>query len=119
MRSRLIRQIVSGPSQFAIGAQKWQVRYVSTTHSHHTKPTTGSLNPRWLSETKERLGKCMTFGLTTPQLQEAGSILQELAQDWRGLVAGSEGFLTEEHRRGLYRQEVVWGEMVRRAPSPI
>ena len=30
----------------------------------------------------------------------------------RELVAGSEGFLTGRQWRGLYRQEVVWGEMV-------
>lgn len=54
----------------------------------------------------------MTFGLTREQIKEAGAILQEIAQDWRGLIAGSEGFLTEENRRGLFRQEVVWGEMV-------
>jgi hypothetical protein len=28
------------------------------------------------------------------------------------MVAGSEGFLTGRQWRGLYRQEVVWGEMV-------
>jgi hypothetical protein len=52
------------------------------------------------------------FGLTEPQAKEAGSILQELALNWRELIAGSEGFLTEKGRRGLFRQEVVWGEMV-------
>jgi hypothetical protein len=53
------------------------------------------------------------FGLSTSQAKEAGSILQEMAQDWRGLVAGAEGFLTDKDHRGLYRQAVVWGEMVR------
>jgi hypothetical protein len=52
------------------------------------------------------------FGLAPQQTKEAGTILREIAEEWRGLVAGSEGFLTEQHRRGLYRQEVVWGEMV-------
>jgi len=51
------------------------------------------------------------WGLQPEQIQEAGSILQELARDWRELLAGSEGFLTDRTRRGLYRQEVVWGEM--------
>jgi hypothetical protein len=50
--------------------------------------------------------------LTQPQVREAGAILQELSHDWRELVAGSEGFLTGEDRRGLFRQDVVWGEMV-------
>lgn len=52
------------------------------------------------------------FGISPAQTSEAGSILQEVARDWRELVAGSEGYLTGEGRRGLYRQEVVWGEMV-------
>lgn len=52
------------------------------------------------------------FGLSTEQTKEAGSILQDIAVNWRELVAGSEGYLTGKERRGLYRQEVVWGEMV-------
>lgn len=55
------------------------------------------------------------FGLDPVQTKEAGSILQEIAVDWRELVAGSEGFLTGNEQRGLYRHRVVWGEMV--APS--
>lgn len=39
-------------------------------------------------------------------------MLEEIALNWRGLVAGSEGFLSDKNRAGLYRQEVVWGEMV-------
>jgi hypothetical protein len=52
------------------------------------------------------------FGLRPEQTREAGSIVQEIAADWRELIAGSEGFLTSKDRRGLYRQDVVWGEMV-------
>lgn len=48
------------------------------------------------------------------QVEEAGLILKEIARDWRELVAGSEGFLTGKTRRGLHRQNVVWGEMVRK-----
>jgi hypothetical protein len=53
------------------------------------------------------------FGISPEQTAEAGSILQEMSSEWRELVAGSEGFLTGEEYRGLYRHEVVWGEMVR------
>lgn len=53
------------------------------------------------------------FGISPEQTAEAGSILQEMSCEWRELVAGSEGFLTGEKYRGLYRHEVVWGEMVR------
>jgi len=54
----------------------------------------------------------MMFGLKPTQVEEAGKILQQLARDWRELIAGSEGFLTDEKRRSLYRHNVVWGEMV-------
>ena len=40
----------------------------------------------------------------------AGSILEEIADDWRELVAGSEGYLTSPTRRGLHRWPVAWGE---------
>ena len=52
------------------------------------------------------------FGLKTPQVQETGGVLRQLAGDWRELVAGSEGYLTGETFRGLFRHNVVWGEMV-------
>ena len=76
-----------------------------------TKPATASLSPRWLSDVKQRVGKCVLFGLKPDQTDVAGAVLKEIAQDWRELVAGSEGFLTTRQRRGLFRQEVVWGEM--------
>ena len=69
-----------------------------------------SLSPRWLSDVKERIGKCITFGMKQEQIFEAGQILQELARDWRNLIAGSEGFLTGKGRVGLQSQAVVWGE---------
>ena len=52
------------------------------------------------------------FGHQPEQVRDAGNILQQLAKDWRELVAGSEGFLTGEKNRGLFRQSVAWGEMV-------
>ncbi|KAL1964327.1 hypothetical protein VTN77DRAFT_7012 [Rasamsonia byssochlamydoides] len=70
-----------------------------------------SLDPRWLTLIKRRIGKCLMFGLKPVQVQEAGRILQLLARDWRELIAGSEGFLTDETRRALFRHNVVWGEM--------
>lgn len=75
-----------------------------------------TLPPRWLTSLRPRLGKCISFGLTPPQTHEAGSVLQEVSRDWRELLAGSEGFLTSKEYRGLYRQEVVWGEMVSGVP---
>ncbi|KAH6637621.1 thioesterase-like superfamily-domain-containing protein [Boeremia exigua] len=74
-------------------------------------PATEKLSPRWLSDVRARIGKCIMFGINDAQTSEAGSILQEVTSDWRELLAGSEGFLTGQEYRGLYRQEVVWGEM--------
>jgi hypothetical protein len=51
--------------------------------------------------------------LQPAQVDVAGSILQQIARDWRELIAGSEGFLTGETRRSVFRHSVVWGEMVR------
>ncbi|OQD74526.1 hypothetical protein PENDEC_c010G05517 [Penicillium decumbens] len=70
-----------------------------------------AIDPRWLTMMKRRLGRCMMFGLKPTQVEEAGKILQQLARDWREVIAGSEGFLTDEKRRSLYRHNVVWGEM--------
>ncbi|KAF2000389.1 hypothetical protein P154DRAFT_522577 [Amniculicola lignicola CBS 123094] len=114
MRRQFLRQLFSPPTSTTYGPGFQRItrhaRYAST-HKGKNEPVTASLNPRWLSNLRTRIGKCIMFGLTTEQAQEAGTILQEIAADWRGLVAGSEGFLTEENRRGLYRQGVVWGEM--------
>jgi hypothetical protein len=94
---------------------------ISTTRIRHFPKTTlldmpdaapTNPNPRWLSELKKRVGYCMNFGLSPLQVEEAGSILNEVANDWRELIAGSEGFLTGVERRGLFKQEVTWGEMV-------
>lgn len=54
----------------------------------------------------------MMFGLKPDQVDEGAQILSQLAQEWRELIAGSEGFLTEAKRRSLFRHGVVWGEQV-------
>lgn len=95
------------------------IRYQSTTtgsqsisqQSQHQQPASMALDPRWLSNVKRRIGKCITFGMKSPQVATAGAILAEIVRDWRELVAGSEGFLTDTSRRGLYRHQVVWGDM--------
>lgn len=96
---------------------------LSTQRFHATasaKQTSASINeakphtidPRWLTDIKRRIGKCLMFGMKPAQVREAGMILQLLARDWRELIAGSEGFLTHPTRRALYRRDVVWGDMV-------
>lgn len=95
-------------------------RYQST--ASNASAATTQLSPRWLSDVKTRVGACITFGLTPPQIALAGSILEEIAEDWRELVAGSEGYLTSPTRRGLHRWPVAWGEqdsMVRSTTQPM
>lgn len=70
---------------------------------HNSSLTPGLLGPKWLSELKQRVGRCLMFGLRAGQVDAAGQILEELARDWRQLVAGSEGFLTCKSRTGLHR----------------
>lgn len=77
----------------------------ASTDPHYTLPS------RWLSDLKKRVGKCIIFGLSNEQIDEAGEIMRTVARDWRDLLAGSEGFLTGKGRAGLEGREVVWGEM--------
>lgn len=64
----------------------------------------------WLADLRARVGKCIGFGCSTAQVAQASAVLRALATEWRGLMAGNEGFLTGG-RRGLSDQKVVWGEM--------
>ena len=50
------------------------------------------------------------FGCSPELVSTSGEILHALARDWRDLVAGSEGFLTDERHAGLHRQAIVWGQ---------
>ncbi|KXT16088.1 hypothetical protein AC579_7128 [Pseudocercospora musae] len=79
---------------------------------HHStqRSAPAPLNPRWLSDVKSRIGYCLMWGLQSQQVQEAGKILREVAQDWRELSAGSEGFLTSKQRRSTFRHQVTWGQ---------
>ena len=61
---------------------------------------------------KTRVGKLIFHGMKDPEVKEAAVVLEDLALNWREYVAGSEGFLTCEKRRGLFRHSVVWGDMV-------
>lgn len=94
------------PAKYVASAQRSRSSDTFST----SEPPTPSLNPRWLSDVKRRIGKCITFGLPPEQVQEAGRILQGIVRDWRELLAGSEGFLTDRTRVGLFRHRVVWGE---------
>lgn len=65
--------------------------------SNHTDQLQNSSppNPRWLSDIKSRLGACISFGCQGPEIDLAGRIAQTIAREWRGLVAGTEGFYIE------------------------
>ncbi|KAI1823188.1 thioesterase-like superfamily-domain-containing protein [Xylaria intraflava] len=66
--------------------------------------------PRWVSDVRTRIGKCISFGCDAAQVERAAGILGVLAREWRVLTGGSEGFLPGG-QRGLENQQVVWGEM--------
>jgi hypothetical protein len=71
-------------------------------------PSTTQPHSRWLSDLKARLGKCIIFGLPTEQIEQAARIAKILGEEWRGLVAGREGYLIDSGQEGVVR----WGEMV-------
>lgn len=75
--------------------------------SHSSQPPPPA---RWVSDVRARIGKCISFGCDAAQIQRAAGVLGILANEWRALSAGSEGFLTGR-LRGLENQQVVWGEM--------
>ena len=81
-----------------------------TAASSHEVDTTTAISPRWLTDTKARIGKCLTFGMPQHLVHDAGKISQELGHDWRDLVAGSEGFVTDPSRAGLDRHAIYWGD---------
>ncbi len=100
-------------SRSHLWASKWRSTSTSAISGDPVDATiTATLPSRWLSDLKQRIGYCISFGLSHEQNIEAGAISKVVAQDWRELVAGSEGFLTGKGRAGFEGREVVWGEMV-------
>ncbi|KAK5554555.1 hypothetical protein LTR46_007281 [Exophiala xenobiotica] len=79
-------------------------------HAPSPEQSKTALSSRWLSDTKARVGKCITFGMSDSLVDKAGRILRVLGHDWRAIVAGSEGYLTDPKRAGLHRHNIVWGE---------
>lgn len=110
-RAPALRTAVASTAQIRVPflSLSSRTRY-STAQPLPAESAAQSLSSRWLSDVKTRIGHCITFGLNPAQKEEAGRILQELSQNWRELVAGSEGFLTSKERRSMYRLPVVWGE---------
>ncbi|KAL5340811.1 thioesterase-like superfamily-domain-containing protein [Aspergillus crustosus] len=96
---------------FSVSSRQLNAHDAQPSSSKTATPKPHDIDPRWLTKTKRRVGRCMMFGLKPYQIHEAGEIVQQIARDWRELIAGSEGYLTDATRRGLYRQSVAWGEM--------
>ncbi|CAZ85084.1 unnamed protein product [Tuber melanosporum] len=72
-----LRQLVLGPAanrKFAT-----TLRYYSYTQP----PIATSENPRWLSDTKDRIGRLFFHGATPEESREAGEILSLLTKNWR------------------------------------
>ncbi|KAF4253757.1 hypothetical protein CNMCM8812_007877 [Aspergillus fumigatus] len=113
----IVSQVSSCNPRFFSTSPISQDAHASASKKPPSKPH--SIDSRWLTMVKRRIGKCMMFGLKPPQVEEAGNILQRIARDWRELIAGSEGYLTDEQRRGLYRQRVAWGEMPMTYPDKV
>lgn len=71
-----------------------------------------TIDAKYLSLLRTRIGKCIGFGLPSEQFDRAGAALRVLALEWRELLAGSEGFLVPKERGGGWRRKVEWGDMV-------
>ncbi|KAL2860714.1 thioesterase family protein [Aspergillus lucknowensis] len=112
------RVSIPGTRAFSASAQRDNAQPQSQPpRSKPTSPKPHDIDPRWLTITKRRVGRCIMFGLKPHQIQEAGEIVQRITRDWRELIAGSEGYLTDATRRGLFRQSVAWGEMAAETTS--
>ncbi|RMD42649.1 hypothetical protein DV735_g2512, partial [Chaetothyriales sp. CBS 134920] len=94
------------------GQKRRYFEVVSQRRNASTTPSQGkpSISPRWLSDTKARIGKCITFGMPRPLIDEASTLLRELGDNWRNFVVGIEGFLTDPRRSGADSLPVQWGD---------
>ncbi|KAL8870451.1 MAG: hypothetical protein Q9174_003513 [Haloplaca sp. 1 TL-2023] len=93
------------------GSRMKRIGQISSFGTKSGDISTDSISPRWLSDLRSRLGKCIIFGLRPSQIEEASAILRLITRDWRALLAGSEGFLIGRSRAGFERHQIVWGEM--------
>jgi len=69
---------------------------------------------RWLTDVRERIGKCLAFGCSDEQTTRAHKILEDTTRNWKQLLVNSQGYLThrvgQTHSAGL-TQRVAWGDM--------
>jgi acyl-CoA thioesterase FadM len=66
---------------------------------------------RFISDSKARIGKCVTFGCTHKhQFTELSVVLRTINKHWRKYVAGREGYNTLPDRAGLMGHRIAWGD---------
>ncbi|KIW02903.1 uncharacterized protein PV09_05951 [Verruconis gallopava] len=85
--------------------------HVLTMPPPHLTPSLIAAQSRFISESKARIGKCVTFGCSTSkQLAELSFVLRQVTWNWRRYVVGREGYITNKDDVGLFRQKVAWGD---------
>ncbi|KAM7218277.1 hypothetical protein V8F06_006340 [Rhypophila decipiens] len=115
-------RLISSLSGFKLPAQSSALgpllarrQFSISANNHRSSGTTISKIPppppaRWITDLRDRVGKCIIFGCSNRQVSRSAEVLRALAVEWKDLLAGSEGFLTGG-RRGLDSQKIAWGEM--------
>lgn len=76
-------------------------------HSGAVKP-----DPRWFTKLQDRLMPITGQMLSLDQKKKKDHILDTMRNTWLCLLAGPEGFLTDDRWKGLNGHEVAWGDMV-------
>lgn len=70
------------------------------------------VNQKWLSELQKRINHCLSIKPEGKQIAGLQECQNYLDQNWLELSAGLEGFLADEHLRGIHRHAVQWGDVV-------
>ncbi|KAI1352111.1 thioesterase-like superfamily-domain-containing protein [Xylaria sp. FL0043] len=116
-RAKVIEWLCALRPQPAIPARQFRTPASFASKSTYSTARTGELRTsqplppkKWVSDIRERIGNCISFGCDQAQVQRAAEIIGTLAREWRVLSAGSEGFIVGRGG-GFEDQQVVWGEM--------
>ena len=132
--SRICTACISGSLNSRCSSSSSRRSFSTTWPLHQAQPqqqtdaqargsVTAGLSPRWLSDLRWRIGRCIQFGCSQSQVQEAGLMLKELARDWREMVAGSEGLsreIIEKQSCRLWSNKTATGLMwIPKASSPV
>ncbi|TLD19230.1 hypothetical protein PspLS_10011 [Pyricularia sp. CBS 133598] len=66
-------------------------------------------NGRWYFQLRERVGKCIIFGLSEAQLARAVDLVAAMSAEWEKLVLHMDEYPTDQD--GLRNHTVPWGDM--------